>query len=62
MTKTIRDNYRIYNLIIILNVRIVVSVRCGFFKMSNVSHLTMFLPHLKNLFFENLNCLITKDF
>ncbi len=44
MTKTIGDNYRIYNLIIILNAKIVVSVRCGFFKMSNVSHLTMLLP------------------
>jgi hypothetical protein len=34
----------IYSLIIILNVGIVVNVRCGFFKMSNVSHLTMLLP------------------
>jgi hypothetical protein len=44
LTKNIRDNYRIYSLIIILNVGIVANVRCGFFKMSNVSHLTMFLP------------------
>ncbi len=44
MTKTIGDNYRIYNLIIILNVRIVASVRCRFFKMSNVNHLTRLLP------------------
>jgi hypothetical protein len=44
VTKTIRDNYRICSLIIILNVGIVASVRCGLFKMSNVSHLTMLLP------------------
>jgi hypothetical protein len=37
-----RHNYRIYILIIILNVQIVASVRCEIFKMSNVSHLTMF--------------------
>jgi hypothetical protein len=29
-----------YSLIIILNARIVASVRCGFFKMSNVNHLS----------------------
>jgi len=44
VTKNIGDNYKIYNLIIILNARIVVNVRCGLFKMSNVSHLTMLLP------------------
>ncbi len=44
VTKTIRDNYKIYSLIIILNGGIVVNVRCGLFKMSNMSHLTMFLP------------------
>jgi hypothetical protein len=44
VTKTIRDNYKIYSLIIILNAGIVVNVRCGLFKMSNMSHLTMFLP------------------
>jgi hypothetical protein len=44
VTKTIRDNCRIYSLIIILYARIVASVRCGFFKMSNVNHLTMLLP------------------
>jgi hypothetical protein len=44
VTKTIGDNYRIYNLIIILNAKIVVNVRCGLFKMSSMSHLTMFLP------------------
>jgi hypothetical protein len=43
VSKTIRDNYRIYSLIIILNGKIVVNVRCEFFKMSNMSHLTMFL-------------------
>jgi hypothetical protein len=62
MTKTIGDNYRIYNLLIILNARIIASVRCGLFKMSNVNHLIMLLLHMKNLFFENFNCLITKDF
>jgi hypothetical protein len=31
-------------LIIILNVGIVANVRCGFFKMSNVNHITMLLP------------------
>jgi hypothetical protein len=44
VTKTIGDNYRIYSLIIILNVGIVVNIRCGLFKMLNVSHLTMLLP------------------
>jgi hypothetical protein len=43
--QNIGDNYRIYNLIIILNVKIVVSVRCGLFKMSNMNHLTMFLSN-----------------
>jgi hypothetical protein len=45
MTKTIGGNYRIYSLIIILNAKIVVSVKCGLFNMSNVSHLTMLLPY-----------------
>jgi hypothetical protein len=44
VTKTIGDNYRIYSLIIILNAAIVANVRCGLFKMSNMRHLTMFLP------------------
>jgi hypothetical protein len=44
VTKTIGDNYKIYSLIIILNTRIVASVRCELFKMSNVSHLPMLLP------------------
>jgi hypothetical protein len=43
ITKTIGNNYRIYSLIIILNVGIATSVRCELFKMSNVSHLTMLL-------------------
>jgi hypothetical protein len=43
VTKTIGDNYRIYSLIIILNVEIVAGVRCRFFKMSNVGYLTMLL-------------------
>jgi len=44
VTKIIRDNYRIYNLIIILNAEIIAIVRCILFKMSNVSHLTILLP------------------
>jgi len=44
VTKIIGDNYRIYDLIIILNVEIVTIVRCRLFKMSNVSHLTILLP------------------
>jgi hypothetical protein len=43
VTKTIGDDYRIYNLIIILNAGFVASVRCGLFKMSNMSHLPMLL-------------------
>jgi hypothetical protein len=62
MTKTIGDNYRIYNLIIISNEGIVANVRCGLFKMSNMNHLTMLLPHMKIFLFENLNHLITRDF
>jgi hypothetical protein len=37
-SKTIGDDYRIYSLIIILNARIVASVRCGLFKMSPPNH------------------------
>jgi hypothetical protein len=48
VTKTIGDNHRIYSLIIILNAEIVVSIRCGLFKMSNISHLTMLLPNNNN--------------
>ncbi len=44
VTKIIGDNYRIYDLIIILNVEIVTIVRCRLFKMSNVNHLTILLP------------------
>jgi hypothetical protein len=40
-----KDNYKIYSLIIILNTKIVASVRCGLFKMSNVSQPTMLLPN-----------------
>jgi hypothetical protein len=36
-------HYRIYSLIIII-IEKNCSVRCGIFKMSNVSHLTMLLP------------------
>jgi hypothetical protein len=46
VTKTIGDNYRTYSLIIILNVGIVTNVKCGFFKMSNMTHLTMLLPNM----------------
>jgi len=49
VTKTIGDNYRIYSLIITY-AGIVASVRCGLFKMSNVSHLTMLLPTKFNFF------------
>jgi hypothetical protein len=37
-------SFRIYNLIIIIITRIWISIRYGFFKMSKVNHLTMFLP------------------
>jgi hypothetical protein len=47
VTKTIGDNYRIYSLVIILNARSIANVRCGLFKMSNMSHLTMFLPRIR---------------
>ncbi len=50
MTKTIRDNYRIYSLIIILNARIIVNVRCELFKMLNMNNLTMFLPFWQLVF------------
>jgi hypothetical protein len=36
-------------MIIILNIEFIASVRCGLFKMSNVSHLTMVLPLLLKL-------------
>jgi hypothetical protein len=49
VTKTIGDNYRTYSLIIILNEGIVTNVRCGFFKMSNMSHLTMLLPNMVHI-------------
>jgi hypothetical protein len=49
VTKTIGDYYRIYSMIIILNIGFIASVRCGLFKMSNVSHLTMVLPLLLKL-------------
>ncbi len=40
----------------IINVGVVVNVRCGFFKMSNVSHLTMFLPlnHIHFIFVRRI--------
>jgi hypothetical protein len=47
VAKTIGDNYMIYSLIIILNEGIVINVRYGLFKMSNVNHLTMLLPFKK---------------
>jgi hypothetical protein len=46
MTKIIRDNYKIFSFIIILHARIVASVRCGLFKISNVNHLTVLLPRI----------------
>jgi hypothetical protein len=36
-------------MIIILNIGFITNVRCGLFKMSNVSHLTMVLPLLLKL-------------
>jgi hypothetical protein len=44
MTKSIKDNYNIYSLIITIIIKKKVGVKCGFFKMSKVSHLTMLLP------------------
>jgi hypothetical protein len=59
VTKTIGDNYRIYSLIIILNVGIIVSVRCEIFKMSKVNHLTTLLPLITSQFqMENANPLL----
>jgi hypothetical protein len=47
LTGSIRDNYRIYNLICITIVRILVKIKCEFFKMSKASHLIMdYLPSL----------------
>jgi hypothetical protein len=69
VTKHIKDNYKIYSLIIIIIERIVIIVRCGVFKISKVNHLTMFLPmcidsihfvnfHLPSLFVSQSNYLI----
>ncbi len=49
VTKTLGHNYRIYSMIIIFNAGIVANIRCGLFKMLNVSHLTMFLPKSSRL-------------
>jgi hypothetical protein len=38
------DDYRIYNPIISTIARIIANVKCEEFKMSKVSHVTMFLP------------------
>jgi hypothetical protein len=46
--KNISDDYRIYNSIINTIARIVANVKCEVFKMSKVSHVTMFLPFLIN--------------
>jgi hypothetical protein len=62
VTKTIEDNYRIYSLIIILNVVIIASVRCRFFKMSNVSHLTMLLPMGTHDVVRDVFATIARDF
>jgi hypothetical protein len=43
VTKNIGVHYRIYSLIIIIIAKIC-SIRCAIFKMSKVSHWTMFLP------------------
>jgi hypothetical protein len=42
-TKIKKDNYKIYNLIIIIIAKNPTSVKCELFKMSKVSHLIMFL-------------------
>jgi hypothetical protein len=44
VTKSIRENYRIYSLIIIIIVEIITNVKCRLFKMSKVIHLIVFLP------------------
>ncbi len=44
LIKSIRDNYNIYSLIIVINARLLGDVTCGFFKMSKLSHLTILLP------------------
>jgi len=45
-TKITKDNYKIYNLIIIIIVKNSTSVECELFKMSKMSHLIMFLLKL----------------
>jgi hypothetical protein len=42
--KNIRNNYRIYSLMIILMIINLASIRCGLFKMSKMKHLTVLLP------------------
>jgi hypothetical protein len=49
LIKNIGDNYNNYSLIIIINTRLLVSVWCGIFKMSKLSHLTIYLPFGKFL-------------
>ncbi len=44
LQENIKDNYNIYNLIIVITVKIVVSVKCENFKMSKICHLNMLLP------------------
>ncbi len=69
MTKHIKDNYKIYSLIIIIIVRIVTNAKCGVFKISKMNHLTTLLPkcidflhfvnlHLPSLFVVQFNYLI----
>jgi hypothetical protein len=48
----IRDNYKIYSLIIIMIARNLTSVRCGLFKMLKTSHPTMFLHFHKSFHYE----------
>jgi hypothetical protein len=47
--KSIGSKYNIYSLIIIINVRLLVSVWCEIFKMSKLNHLTIHLPFGKFL-------------
>jgi hypothetical protein len=48
VVKNISDDYRIYSSIICAIAGIVANVKCEVFKMSKVSHITMFLPSLIN--------------
>jgi hypothetical protein len=44
LTKNIKDSYKICNLIIIIIVGVLTSVRYGLFKMLKLNHMSTFLP------------------